>query len=165
MVLEKREIVLAFVIGVLFLLAKFVQVQHKEYITEQKQCITSALFWEAGNQGELGMRAVATVIDNRLNSNKFKETTYCDIIKAKGQFSFVSHRPMDGYKDKLNPPYISYYETAEKIADDVINKRHTAIFSKDVLYYHADYVKPAWASAKKKVRVIGNHIFYKGGSK
>ena len=31
----------------------------------------------------------------------------------------------------------------------------------DVVYYHATYVNPSWASQKIKAFQIGKHIFYK----
>ena len=31
---------------------------------------------------------------------------------------------------------------------------------KDATHYHAVYVSPYWTKMKKKVRVIGDHVFY-----
>ena len=32
---------------------------------------------------------------------------------------------------------------------------------KDAMYYHAEYVRPRWASQKLRIKKIGRHIFYK----
>ena len=34
-------------------------------------------------------------------------------------------------------------------------------FTDGATHYHADYVKPAWASSKTKTITVGNHIFYR----
>lgn len=100
---RKREFVTILVIVFLFLIARFVQVQYKEHIENEHQCLSSAIYWEAGNQGITGMKAVADVIKNRLESNQFKEETYCDIIHAKGQFSFIAYKKqVYGLESKLS---------------------------------------------------------------
>jgi len=55
-------------------------------------CLTEAIYFEAGNKGEPGRRAVAHVIINRLNSNDFPNNI-CSVIRQgqteqKCQFSY-----------------------------------------------------------------------------
>ena len=38
---------------------------------------------------------------------------------------------------------------------------HLPALLEGATHYHADYVKPKWASVLKKVATIDNHIFYK----
>lgn len=55
----------------------------------QLEMLAIACFGEAGNQGAEGMRAVAGVILNRVESEKFPNTIE-EVLRQKGQFSIMT---------------------------------------------------------------------------
>ena len=52
------------------------------------------------------------------------------------------------------------WKQAMDVATIVYDGRHTPVVP-GALFYHATYVKPYWASSKREVARIGNHIFYR----
>jgi len=127
----------------------------------QSECLSRAIYFEARSESELGQLAVAKVILNRVASKKYPNNI-CGVVyqgaerRNSCQFSFAC----DGQADK--PKYGKSWRKAKRIAKraqagtDELNVIATA------LYYHADYVKPKWASAMDRLIKIGTHIFYRG---
>lgn len=52
------------------------------------------------------------------------------------------------------------YELARAIAFKVYHGEFTD-FTDGATHYHADYVRPEWASTKTKTMTIDQHIFYR----
>jgi len=48
---------------------------------------------------------------------------------------------------------------AQRVAETVYDRQQDATVP-GALYYHAVRIEPAWASEKKRVATIGQHIFY-----
>lgn len=125
------------------------------------ECLASAEYYEAGDQGEDGERAVAQVVLNRVRHPAFPSSV-CGVVyegstKATScQFTFTCdgslyRRPdADGWKRA--------YRIAAAALDGSV---YTPVGY--ATHYHADYVVPYWASASTLLKnaVVGAHIFYR----
>jgi hypothetical protein len=122
-------------------------------------CLTSAVYYEAGSEGSEGEKAVAQVVLNRVRNVAFPSSV-CDVVyqgstRATGcQFTFTC----DG--SLARRPSIDGWARARKIAQAAL----TGVVYAPAGYathYHADYVVPYWASSLAKNAVVGAHIFYR----
>lgn len=131
---------------------------------EQVKCLATNIFYEARTEPLQGQAAVARVVVNRVKHGF--GATPCKVIYQvnyfdKGnaaptkvcQFSWVcegNHKP-----NERDP----HYRKAMQIAYDVyVLDRYKDVVSKNTLFFHATHVSPDWKY--KKVKKIGNHIFY-----
>lgn len=118
----------------------------KIWLKEDVICMADNIHYEARGEPEEGKRYVARTVLNRLKSPKFKETTVCEVVYAKRQYSWTTKkRPKDvaSPEDKL-------------IALEVMHEENTG----KVLYFHSKNVKPSWRTKLSKYKVVGNHVFY-----
>ncbi len=126
----------------------------------EQQCLATAIYFEARSEPEQGQAAVAQVILNRVASGLYPSSV-CGVVfqnqqrRNACQFSFAceGHGLRIGDRDA--------WSTAVRVAHEVTEG--TAYVS-DVggsTHYHANYVRPLWASRLTKMDKIGHHIFYK----
>jgi hypothetical protein len=123
------------------------------------ECLTSAIYYEAGQESADGQRAVAQVVLNRVRHPAFP-STICGVVyqgstRATGaQFTFTN----DG--SLYRRPDSAGWARARKIAETALNG---AVFGPVGMatHYHANYVVPYWASTLAKNAVIGAHLFYR----
>lgn len=118
-----------------------------------QKCLAEAIYFESRNQSEIGQMAVAEVIMNRVKSPKYPNRV-CAVVTQPHQFSYVWDNQPDVIKN------MTAWGKAKNLAWKVLNKCYKELTG-GALYYHADYVKPQWASKFKKTASIGNHVFYK----
>ena len=128
-----------------------------DYVNQKRQikCLADNIYYEAGNQSLEGMKAVAFVTINRMNSNVWPADA-CEVVYQKTgstcQFSWVC--------EHTKAPNNVMWDKAYNIARHVWYKYDTL---KDpthgAMYYHAVYVKPGWKLSKTVQ--IDDHIFYK----
>lgn len=144
----------------------------KEVLTErQKQilhnlqeeaCLTEAIYYEAGNQSEVGKEAVALVIMNRVGA-RHRPKTVCGVI---AQAHIVNSRRICQFSFWCEPklkPSKQVWKESKRIAHEVLTnyrKRDRISQYEGAVYYHADYVKPKWRTQKKFLGRIENHLFY-----
>lgn len=124
------------------------------------QCLTSAIYYEAGNEPDEGQRAVAQVILNRVASGAWPNSI-CGVIYQGGersdrgcQFTFSC----DGSMARV--PTAAGWARARRgamraLSGDVFAPAGLATF------YHTLAVHPSWADRMRPVAVIGAHIFYR----
>jgi len=123
------------------------------------ECLTSAVYYEAGNESDDGQRAVAQVVLNRVRHPAFPSNV-CGVVyqgstRATGcQFTFtcdgsLARRPSDWG-----------WNRARKVAEAALAG---SVYAPAGLatHYHANYVVPYWASSLAKNAVVGAHIFYR----
>lgn len=125
------------------------------------ECLASAEYYEAGDQGEDGERAVAQVILNRVRHPAFPSSV-CGVVyegstkPTSCQFTFTC----DG--SLYRRPDADGWERAFKIAQAALNG---AVYTPVgyATHYHANYVVPYWASASSLLKnaIVGAHIFYR----
>ena len=122
-------------------------------------CLTSAVYYEAGSQDADGQRAVAQVVLNRVRHPAFPGSV-CGVVyqgstRATGcQFTFTC----DGSLNRQ--PTVDGWARARKVAEAALTG---AVFAPVgvATHYHANYVVPYWASSLAKNAVVGAHIFYR----
>jgi spore germination cell wall hydrolase CwlJ-like protein len=125
------------------------------------ECLTSAVYYEAGNQDEDGERAVAQVVLNRVRHPAFPSTV-CGVVyegstRSTGcQFTFTC----DG--SLTREPDAEGWRRAYKVAEDALSGFVYGPVGW-ATHYHADYVMPTWASSMAKNAIVGAHIFYRWG--
>ena len=133
---------------------------YQAYLRE-KNCLTTAIYFEARGESAICQKAVAEVIIARTRVPG-RPRSICGVVyegshrKTGCQFSFTC----DGISDRVRD-WGSWRE-AQKIA---VNVMRTGGKDNPVAggatFYHADYVSPRWASRMVKVAEIGTHIFYR----
>jgi spore germination cell wall hydrolase CwlJ-like protein len=122
-------------------------------------CLSSAIYYEAGNQDENGERAVAQVVLNRVRHPAFPGSV-CGVVyegstRPTGcQFTFTC----DGSLNRR--PDADGWRRAMQVATEALNGSVYAPVGW-ATHYHADYVVPYWASTMAKNAVVGAHLFYR----
>jgi spore germination cell wall hydrolase CwlJ-like protein len=126
------------------------------------ECLTSAVYYEAGNEAVDGQRAVAQVVLNRVRHPAFP-ASICGVVyegstRVTGcQFTFTC----DG--SLRREPSTAEWNRARVVAQAAL----AGYVYKPVgnaTHYHANYVVPYWASTLTKSAVVGAHIFYRWAS-
>jgi hypothetical protein len=122
-------------------------------------CLTSAIYYEAGNEVSQGKRAVAQVILNRVRHPAYPKSI-CAVVyqgserKTGCQFTFtcdgsLARRPA---RDRWNQARIIAIGAISGAVEPSVGM---------ATHYHAIYVMPYWAPSLDKVSQIGTHIFYR----
>jgi N-acetylmuramoyl-L-alanine amidase len=117
-------------------------------------CLAKNIFHEAGVEDELGMFAIAQVTLNRVRSANYPDTI-CDVVMQPSQFSWANNRDR-----RWNHPSGAKWETAKRIARQVIKEGYRVPALQSAMFYHADYSKPSWRDPDAVVAQVGTHIFY-----
>jgi spore germination cell wall hydrolase CwlJ-like protein len=123
------------------------------------ECLTSAIYYEAGQESDAGQRAVAQVILNRVRHPAYP-STICGVVfqgstRVTGcQFTFTCDGSM------RRETMLSAWNRAGRVA---IAALAGSVYAPVGLatHYHANYVVPYWASSLVKTHVEGPHIFYR----
>jgi len=123
-------------------------------LDQQTNCLATAVYFEARGESVEGQLAVARVVMNRAASGRYPPD-WCGVVKQPAQFSFVRHGEFP-YVDTSSYAWQKAEAVAELAAANVVPS-----LSNDVLWYHADYVAPAWRRSLTEVQQIGAHIFYR----
>lgn len=123
------------------------------------ECLTMAVYYEAGNETDDGERAVAQVVLNRLRHPAYPKTV-CGVVfdgaqrRTGCQFTFAC----DGALKRR--PNAAGWERAQRIAASALAGEVFAPVGW-ATHYHANYVVPYWAASLDKVMAIGAHVFYR----
>lgn len=122
------------------------------------KCLTQAVYYEAANEPELGKRAVAQVVLNRLRHPAFPNTV-CGVVYEGAnqpvcQFSFTCDGAL------LRAPMARQWGESRRVAEAALAGSVVPEVG-SATNYHADYVLPRWAFTLGKLKQIGAHIFYR----
>ncbi len=123
------------------------------------ECLTSAVYYEAGRETDAGQQAVAQVILNRVRHPAYPSSV-CGVVfqgstRSTGcQFTFTCDGSM------AHTPMSSAWSRARKVAWAALNGAVHASAGLST-HYHANYVLPYWASSLVKTHIEGPHIFYR----
>jgi Cell Wall Hydrolase len=127
---------------------------------DELSCLALNIYFEARGESDQGKVAVGNVVMNRVLSKRFPGTV-CEVVQQGGevrrnrcQFSWWC----DGLSDK--PRSKQDWQRSSEIALAVYWGQTTDP-TDGALWYHADYVSPAWRNDFVQVETIGRHIFYK----
>lgn len=119
----------------------------------EQECLAAAVYFEARGEPIEGQLAVAEVVMNRVASKKYPDTI-CEVVTQHKQFSFI----VDGQFPEADRTSKSW-KKAVAISNIALGDLDAKL-SKDVLWYHADYVAPVWGKRLDREDKIGLHIFY-----
>lgn len=133
--------------------------------SDRASCVSSIdVYWlakniyhEARGEGELGMTAVGIVTVNRSHNPDYP-TTIKGVVTQRNQFSWYGDRKSDTIKDRE-----AWFKSLT-IAKEILNGNTKGLKLKNVYFYHARTVKPAWSKKLERAVVIGNHIFYRNNN-
>ena len=123
-------------------------------LTDEMRCLAGAVYFESRGEPLAGQLAVAQVVINRSESDRFP-SSYCGVVFQRAQFSFVRGGAM---------PRINTGSAAWARATKIARIAHQGLWDSeagDALYFHASYVKPGWARKKTRRAAIKTHIFYR----
>jgi hypothetical protein len=125
-------------------------------LTDEANCIATAVYHEARGESLEGQLAVARVIMNRAASGKYP-ASWCATVKQPYQFSFVNpHTGAVPYTDTNCDSWRKAVGVTRLAVANAVPSLDT-----DVLWYHATYVAPSWGRRLTQVSKIGAHIFYR----
>ncbi len=124
------------------------------------QCLTNAIYYEAGNEPEEGQRAVAQVVLNRVASPLWPDSV-CGVVYQGGeradmrcQFTFSCDGSMA--RVPVSDKWARAWRVAQRaLGGDVFPPVGLATF------YHTLAVRPGWSDSVRPVAVVGAHIFYR----
>ena len=122
-------------------------------------CLTSAVYYEAGQESDDGQRGVAQVVLNRVRHPAFPSSV-CGVVyqgstRSTGcQFTFTCDGSLHRGADAAG------WARARRVAHAALSG---SVFEPVgwATHYHANYVVPYWASSLAKNAVIGAHLFYR----
>lgn len=113
-------------------------------------CLIKNVYNEARGEPFQGKIAVAKVTLNRVKDKRFQGSV-CGVVFARNQFSWTQ----------------GVYSTYTQIPSEARYAAHLAAHRAidwsgvgNADHFHATYVKPSWSRKLKRVKQIGNHIFY-----
>ena len=123
------------------------------------ECLTSAIYYEAGQEPLDGQRGVAQVVLNRVRHPAFPNSV-CAVVyegstRATGcQFTFTCDGSLYRGADAAG------WRRAYKVAEAAISGSVYAPVG-NATHYHANYVVPYWSATLAKNAIVGAHIFYR----
>ncbi|WP_294275421.1 cell wall hydrolase [uncultured Sphingomonas sp.] len=122
------------------------------------QCLTAAIYYEAGGESIDGQRAVAQVVLNRARHPAFPATVcgvvYQGVERGHCQFSFAC----DGALSRT--PAIAGWSRAAQVAAAALSG---GVYTPVGLatHYHTFAVAPAWNRAMVMTDMVGAHLFHR----
>lgn len=123
-------------------------------------CLTSAIYYEAGNESDEGQRAVAQVVLNRVRHPAYPDTV-CGVVyqgtertDTLCQFTFGC----DGSMARI--PEAESWSRARRVAQAALAGSVYAPVG-FATHYHTLAVNPVWNKALTPAAIVGAHIFYR----
>ena len=135
--------------------------------SEELECMSKNIYFEAGMEATAGKLAVAQVTMNRVRSTHYPNTV-CKVITQgrhyKNGFPVKDRCQFSWYCDgKLDVPQTtsSMWRASQEIAEYVLSTPDLKDITDGATHYHADYISsPRWASPRRRTVEIDTHIFY-----
>ena len=129
--------------------------------TQDLNCLTKNIYYEARGEPADGQYAVAEVTMNRVASKHYPNTV-CDVVFQEN-FDVIRKRNVSAFSwTELNftgPVNQKIWKRAWKIAEEVYDEKAEPR-AEGALFYHSKYIRPRWSRGKRRVAKIGKHIFY-----
>jgi len=117
-------------------------------------CLSAAIYYEARNQPVDGQLAVAEVVLNRVQSDRYPDNA-CEVINQNKQFSYTHDGKSD---DFLKEPEQEAVIRAILVASEVLRGHGLGITSTH--YHTTDIIPPYWAQFYDYDGKLGDHMFY-----
>ena len=135
--------------------------------SEELECMSKNIYFEAAMESTAGKLAVAQVTMNRVNSPQYPNTV-CKVItqgrhykngfpvKDRCQFSWYCDGKLD-----VPPTTGSMWKDSQEVARYVLSTPDLMDITDGATHYHADYISsPRWADPRRKTAEIDTHIFF-----
>lgn len=113
----------------------------------EETCLAMTIYYEARGEPIAGQYAVADVVLNRVEDERFPDSI-CDVILQRNQFHWK----------KVLPRESQQWTVAENIAEDIISNETYRGITDGALYFQAGSRIPPYADERTKK--IGNHNFF-----
>ncbi len=130
------------------------QEDYDQALSEELKCLAGAVYFESRGEPLVGQLAVAQVIVNRADSERFP-SSYCGVVHQRAQFSFIRNGEMP--RIKTGSPAWERAKAIARIAHEGLWESE----AQDSLYFHAKYVRPGWSRKKMARATISSHVFYR----
>lgn len=135
---------------------------HHSSLLKQHQCLTELLWYESNNQSKKGIKAVLSVVQNRVNSRMFP-STFCEVAHQYKQFSYRNRTPKGiplrikvlNQKDREVLRYI------QGLSYSAVTGGFTSTLEPSVLFYTRKEVYTPWMDNLRPSVVIQDHKFFK----
>lgn len=129
--------------------------------TQDLNCLTKNIYYEARGEPLDGQYAVAEVTMNRVASKHYPNTV-CEVVYQE-RFDVIRKRNVSAFSwtelDITAPVDRKLWKRVWKVAEEVYDEQAEPRV-KGALFYHAKYIRPRWARRKRRIAKIGKHIFY-----
>lgn len=129
--------------------------------TQDLNCLTKNIYYEARGEPIDGQYAVAEVTMNRVASKHYPNTV-CEVVYQE-KFDVIRKRNVSAFSwtelDLTGPVDRGIWKRAWKVAEEVYDEQAEPR-ADGALFYHSKYIRPRWARGKRRVAKIGKHIFY-----
>jgi spore germination cell wall hydrolase CwlJ-like protein len=128
--------------------------------TQELECLTKNIYWEAASEPFEGKVGVAQVTLNRVESGKFANSV-CGVVYQKNVFYQKVVCQFSWYCEgnhKMKAVHGPLWDESEAVAKKVLLEGFRLPGLTQALFYHADYVSPGWKLPR--IEKIGRHIFY-----
>ena len=123
------------------------------------RCMTDAVYYEAANEPEPGMRAVAQVVINRVRHPEWPNSV-CGVVyqgaeRASGcQFSFTCDGSLARGRSR------AAWARSQRIAEEALDGHEFGDVGM-ATYYHTFEVWPHWGRRLTMTNMIGRHLFHR----
>jgi spore germination cell wall hydrolase CwlJ-like protein len=126
--------------------------------SEDQRCLALAMYWEARSEGREGMRAVASVVLNRVESDDFPDTP-CEVVHEGGetppcQFSWWCDGRSDAPRDSKQ------WQTAVALAAQMLSNRGEDP-TRGALFFHSAAIPMPWGVERTLTARILRHVYYR----
>jgi spore germination cell wall hydrolase CwlJ-like protein len=129
--------------------------------TQDLNCLTKNIYYEARGEPIDGQYAVAEVTMNRVASKHYPNTV-CEVVYQE-RFDVIRKRNVSAFSwtelDVNGLVDRKIWKRAWKVAEEVYDGQAEPR-ADGALFYHSKYIRPRWVRGKRRIAKIGRHIFY-----
>ena len=144
---------------------------YREASNPQEYCLALNIYHEARGSNFADQMAVADVVLNRVEDNRYPDTV-CEVVKQgkykpswkTGELIPVRNQCQfswwcDGKSDE--PKDTDAWRSAQQSAYMIMQYQDFRGITEGSTHYHATYVSPQWARGFQLIGRIGDHIYYR----
>jgi len=132
------------------------------FVRRETECLAKNIYFEAAGESQSGKIAVAEVTRNRVRDGDFPKT-YCGVVYQRQDNRCAFSWTCDGQPDQVRDMK-TYRESLDIARNIVMRNKVYGVVDRDVMFYHAEYVRPYWSNKFERVKMIGQHVFYRGNN-
>jgi spore germination cell wall hydrolase CwlJ-like protein len=130
----------------------------------EHRCLSEVLYYEARGEGVQGEKAVAEVVFHRMRTGNYGHSICAVVYEGADrpgcQFSFTCNGDLRGRKAP------QAWLRAQILAARILTGEESlGDVTEGATSFHAASVLPDWANDLQRTVQIGNHIFYRNGSR